>query len=180
LAIFGDDGEKFGGWPGTKKWVYDEGWLTGFFEMLEKLQQDVLEFSAFSEVLDASPPAGLCYLPTSSYLEMEEWSLPPEKALDLKALKEQLGEEADLFAPFIRGGHWKNFLRRYPEANLAHKKMLALSRMVRERGIGGEAQMELYAAQCNDAYWHGVFGGLYLPHLSPPSPPRGLAEAFTS
>ena len=20
-------------------------------------------------------------------------------------------------------------------------------------------------AQCNDAYWHGVFGGLYLPHL---------------
>ncbi|MGB9837072.1 MAG: alpha-amylase/4-alpha-glucanotransferase domain-containing protein, partial [Candidatus Saccharicenans sp.] len=27
------------------------------------------------------------------------------------------------------------------------------------------ARRELYQAQCNDAYWHGVFGGLYLPHL---------------
>jgi hypothetical protein len=29
------------------------------------------------------------------------------------------------------------------------------------------AQMidHLYQCQCNDAYWHGVFGGLYLPHL---------------
>jgi alpha-amylase len=24
---------------------------------------------------------------------------------------------------------------------------------------------DLWAGQCNDAYWHGVFGGLYLPHL---------------
>jgi len=24
---------------------------------------------------------------------------------------------------------------------------------------------ELLAAQCNDGYWHGIFGGLYLPHL---------------
>ena len=23
----------------------------------------------------------------------------------------------------------------------------------------------IWAAQCNCAYWHGVFGGLYLPHL---------------
>ncbi|OGW55582.1 MAG: hypothetical protein A2Z46_04165 [Nitrospirae bacterium RBG_19FT_COMBO_55_12] len=23
----------------------------------------------------------------------------------------------------------------------------------------------LYQSQCNDSYWHGVFGGLYLPHL---------------
>ena len=25
-AIYGDDGEKFGVWPGTHKWVYDDGW----------------------------------------------------------------------------------------------------------------------------------------------------------
>jgi len=24
---------------------------------------------------------------------------------------------------------------------------------------------ELWKGQCNDAYWHGIFGGLYLPHL---------------
>ena len=34
LAILGDDGEKFGMWPGTKAWVYDEGWLERFFAYL--------------------------------------------------------------------------------------------------------------------------------------------------
>src|SRR5690606_15825077 len=28
-----------------------------------------------------------------------------------------------------------------------------------------KAQTELYRAQCNCSYWHGAFGGLYLPHL---------------
>ncbi|HBE44868.1 MAG TPA: hypothetical protein DDW17_05280, partial [Deltaproteobacteria bacterium] len=27
------------------------------------------------------------------------------------------------------------------------------------------AKKLLFMAQCNDSYWHGVFGGLYLPHL---------------
>src|SRR5207248_536456 len=27
------------------------------------------------------------------------------------------------------------------------------------------ARQELYRAQCNCPYWHGAFGGLYLPHL---------------
>jgi alpha-amylase len=27
------------------------------------------------------------------------------------------------------------------------------------------ARMDLYRGQCNCGYWHGVFGGLYLPHL---------------
>jgi alpha-amylase len=34
-----------------------------------------------------------------------------------------------------------------------------ISRLLRE------AQTHLLAGQCNDAYWHGVFGGLYAPHL---------------
>jgi alpha-amylase len=28
-----------------------------------------------------------------------------------------------------------------------------------------QARQELYRAQCNCAWWHGAFGGLYLPHL---------------
>ena len=28
VAVFGDDGEKFGTWPETHKHVYDDGWLT--------------------------------------------------------------------------------------------------------------------------------------------------------
>src|SRR4029077_8464609 len=27
------------------------------------------------------------------------------------------------------------------------------------------ARTHLLRAQCNDAYWHGIFGGLYAPHL---------------
>jgi alpha-amylase len=35
----------------------------------------------------------------------------------------------------------------------------------RRRGVTTRAQQELYRAQCNCSYWHGAFGGLYLPHL---------------
>jgi hypothetical protein len=30
---------------------------------------------------------------------------------------------------------------------------------------GRLALADLWKGQCNDAYWHGIFGGLYLPHL---------------
>ena len=38
-----------------------------------------------------------------------------------------------------------------------------------QNGVGGEdlewARRELYRGQCNCSYWHGAFGGIYLPHL---------------
>lgn len=53
-----------------------------------------------------------------------------------------------------------------------HKRMLSTSSLVEEYrceiGDDGEskrAEDHLYQAQCNCAYWHGLFGGLYLPHL---------------
>ncbi|MCI0407229.1 MAG: DUF1926 domain-containing protein, partial [Acidobacteria bacterium] len=117
------------------------------------------------EALDSLPPAGLCYLPTSSYMEMEEWAPGPEGGRQLAEIKARLGPDADRFAANIRGGHWKHFLVRYPEANRAHKKGLILRRLLPAWRRANPARRELLAAQCNDAYWHGVFGGLYLPHL---------------
>jgi len=35
---------------------------------------------------------------------------------------------------FLRGGHWRNFLVKYPEANRMHKKMLALSALCTSAG----------------------------------------------
>ena len=35
-VVLMDDGEKFGGWPDTYKWVYEEGWLEKFFKTLEE------------------------------------------------------------------------------------------------------------------------------------------------
>ena len=57
-----------------------------------------------------------------------------------------------------------------------HKRMLALSDRLAALpsvtggnpcGNGRTAALtdHLYRAQANDAYWHGLFGGLYLPHL---------------
>jgi alpha-amylase len=42
--------------------------------------------------------------------------------------------------------------------------MTLVSREVGENGAA-EARAELYRGQSNDPLWHGVFGGLYLPHL---------------
>lgn len=164
LAIAADDGEKFGGWPGTSKWVYEDGWLKGFLDTLEGAADWILSQTA-GEALDGLRPAGLCYLPTSSYGEMEEWALGHEGARRLAEVKARLGADADRYAAHVRGGHWKHFLVRYPEANRAHKKGLALSRLLPRRRRVSPVRHELLAAQCNDGYWHGIFGGLYLPHL---------------
>jgi 4-alpha-glucanotransferase len=168
LAVLADDGEKFGGWPGTKAWVYDRGWLAQFLEAMGALVAGgEIRLTTFAAALTEVPSGGLAYLPTASYREMEGWALPPEAATRLAHLERDLGAEraAGPDGALIRGAHWRNFLVRYPEANRMHKKMQALSLLCRERGDPAEARRAIGRAQCNDAYWHGVFGGLYLPHL---------------
>jgi 4-alpha-glucanotransferase len=69
---------------------------------------------------------------------------------------------------FLRGGTWKNFFSRYPESNWMHKRMLGLSArldILPEQQRDAAMTQKLYESQANDAYWHGLFGGLYLPHL---------------
>jgi alpha-amylase/alpha-mannosidase (GH57 family) len=36
MELLGDDGEKFGVWPGTFKYVYEEGWLKNFLDLLKE------------------------------------------------------------------------------------------------------------------------------------------------
>src|SRR5438876_6720336 len=168
LAVLADDGEKFGGWPGTRDWVYRRGWLVQFLEAMAALVADgEVRLTTLSAALAEVPSAGLAYLPTASYREMEGWALPPAAAARLVTLERDLGE-ARVAGPdgaLVRGGHWRNFLVKYPEANRMHKKMLALSALCPARGDPPAARRAIGRAQCNDAYWHGVFGGLYLPHL---------------
>jgi len=42
---------------------------------------------------------------------------------------------------------------------------MLLASMKLGKDAAPEALDHIYRAQANDAYWHGVFGGLYLPHL---------------
>lgn len=177
---YGDDGEKFGLWPGTREWVWEKGWLARFFESLASGQEDGrLSTVLPSHVLDTERPAGRIYLPTASYHEMGEWALPTSAASALRDLRARL-EKAGLAResePFVRGGSWAGFLAKYPEANWLHKRMLRVSDKVagaesRDRRTLGtlasstaQARRDLYRSQTNCAYWHGLFGGLYLPHL---------------
>jgi alpha-amylase len=168
LAVAADDIEKFGGWPGTHEWVYERGWLDRFMEAMKELEEaGEIRIATLGQALADLPSAGPAYLPSASYREMEEWALPTQGFRHLEELKEQLGEERFTLgeAPLIRGSHWRNFLVKYTESNRMHKKMMAVSRLCRERGDPPRARRHVGRAQCNDAYWHGVFGGLYLRHL---------------
>ena len=167
LAVLADDGEKFGGWPGTKDWVYGSGWLDTFLRTMEQLMTGGdIKLTTGQEAFRQVPSGGLAYLGTASYREMEKWSLPPAAQQGLTKLEEELGpKHLATSTAFVRGGHWHHFLVKYAEANRMHKVMLALSTLSRSRGDPLEARRAIGRAQCNDAYWHGVFGGLYLPHL---------------
>lgn len=172
LAVFADDAEKFGGWPGTREWVFGSGWLHGFLDTLLALQEEgVVRLVTGTQVLAEAPRGGLAYLPTGSYREMEEWSLPAEAATRLSALRDDVrttyGDER-VDGPdtaFLRGSHWKHFLVKYPEANRLHKHALAISTLCRANGNPTDARRAIGMAQSNDPLWHGVFGGLYLPWL---------------
>jgi alpha-amylase len=166
---YGDDGEKFGVWPETYKWVYTDGYLEKMFTMLEE-NSDWISMPTFSEYLDSHSPVARVYLPTASYDEMMEWAQPADVTTTYHDIVEQLKDDGVYpeYRPFVRGGFWRNFLAKYPEANRMHKKMLHVSRKVNSLGEGevaDEAQRELWQGQCNCPYWHGLFGGLYLNYL---------------
>ncbi len=167
-VVYGDDGEKFGVWPGTYEWVFKDGWLEDFFKTIED-NMNWINLLTFSEYLDRFPPTGRIYLPTASYEEMTEWALPPDAILRYKDVIKRIEAKGmlDDARPFIRGGFFNNFLSKYHESNNMHKRMLYVSKKVNAltKGASDEAKRYLFKAQCNCAYWHGLFGGLYLNYL---------------
>ena len=191
ILVYGDDGEKFGLWPDTYNWVYNEKWLERFFEALSR-ESSWLNLTTVSEAAKKIRSSGRVYIPTASYREMMEWALPSESGVHFENVLQDIrnnGKEG-YYAPFIRGGFWRNFFEKYPESNNMHKKMLRVSnkvsgltegsdkhispgyigKSVARKGEGlppniYEAYLELWRGQVNCPYWHGVFGGLYLGHL---------------
>lgn len=173
VAAFGDDMEKFGVWPGTFEHCYKNGWLQSFFNALEE-NCSWLQTVTPSQYIASHLPLGRADLPAASYAEMMEWVLPTPTRLRFYQLHKEFSNRPDLLN-FMHGSCWRGFLRKYPEANLVHKKMLRVSACVASvppRRSSPEYSAHLQQArdlllrgQGNDAYWHGVFGGLYAPHL---------------
>jgi 4-alpha-glucanotransferase len=173
VAAMGDDMEKFGVWPGTAEHCYADGWLKKFFAALEE-NADWLKVLSPGEYLATHGTLGRADLPTASYTEMMEWALPTRLRQRYTSLYKEFQDRPEVLT-FLRGGSWRGFFRKYSESNLLHKKMLRASARVaatparRSDPVSvaelAQARDLLHRAQCNDAYWHGIFGGLYAPHL---------------
>jgi len=170
IVVYADDGEKFGLWPGTYKHCYEDGWIERFIAGLLE-ERESIRLRTFSWVLENIPPVGLAYLPDAAYREMMEWALPAETGRRRMELEEEL-KRRGLFEKakyFFKGTFWRSFLAKYAESNEMYSKMLLVSEKVngirKHKESYKRAREELYRGQCNCAYWHGIFGGLYLPHL---------------
>jgi hypothetical protein len=183
VVVFGDDGEKFGVWPDTKKHVYDHGWLRRFFDAIAA-NRDWLQMTTLAEAVENVPPVGKIYLPDASYREMTEWALPVSQQIEYDHLVHDLEHDGrwPRIKKFFQGGFWRNFKVKYPEANEMYARMMMASQRLADAtpdttaGVaaalssGSSPQLDyarqaLYRGQCNCPYWHGAFGGIYLPHL---------------
>ena len=170
VVVYADDGEKFGVWPETHTHVYENGWLRRFLETLTG-NSDWIRLSTFAETVDDLPARGSIHLPGASYREMTEWALPTEAQADFADLLDELKSDPERFErirPFLSGGCWRNFKAKYVEAAQMYARMMEVSDLAAARAAARnieEARRELYRGQCNCAYWHGAFGGLYLPFL---------------
>ena len=179
VAVIVDDGEKFGLWPGTHDWVHGkdgaDGWLEKFFRILEE-NASWLTTTTFAGTLKEVEPRGRVYLPPGSYFEMGGWALPPERGRQFDAAVKLARGKGDweIDRPFLRGGYFRNFQARYPESLQLVRRAQMLSASLDEDaaqaakdsgGAPSAARRELWRAMCNCSYWHGIFGGLYLPHI---------------
>jgi alpha-amylase len=174
--VLGDDGEKFGAWPTTYTHVWEQGWIESFFTALEDAGE-WLETVTPGAYMAAHQARGLVYLPAASYAEMMEWAMPASAGAAYQRVVRELRERGrDDVLAFVRGGAWRSFLAKYPEANAMHKRGLriatklegfddASARASTQASTRAAAREALWAAQCNCPYWHGVFGGLYLRHI---------------
>ncbi len=174
IAVFADDGEKFGVWPKTFDHVYKAGWLKDLFQALSEYV-DLFRIINYVDAIEQIPPIGRIYLPNASYAEMMHWALPVHFGTLYEEFETALKTNTVLqrFEWLVKGGFWRSFFVKYPEANNMHKKMTRVSQRahgLKERGkkVSDRTMKKILAAQCNDAYWHGVFGGLYLPVLRYP------------
>ncbi|NVM36956.1 MAG: DUF1925 domain-containing protein [Candidatus Lokiarchaeota archaeon] len=193
MALLISDAEKMGVWGTTHQICYIEGqghqdgdngkpFIPSFFEQIRNNKW--INSLTLSEYMEKYPAKSLVYLPTASYDKMEEWVLPTDIRKNFKKIRKSLREDEEKkeIYQFLRGGFWRYFLVKYPESNNMHKKMIYvrnklinteenLLKVENEQLISvilkkiAEAWDEIYKSQCNDCYWHGLFGGVYLQFL---------------
>ncbi|MEF3280284.1 MAG: DUF1926 domain-containing protein [Elusimicrobiota bacterium] len=159
IFVMADDGEKFGLWPKSYKLVYEEKWLINFFETIKNSNIEMTRLCDFIE--EKKGAKKLVYIPNTSYFELSQWALDADDSFNISEFKRKSSTE---FEKFIKGGFFENFFVKYPQANLIHKRNLFVSNLL-SQNYDPVAENHLHMAQCNCGWWHGVFGGIYLPHI---------------
>ncbi|TFG25599.1 MAG: DUF1925 domain-containing protein [Promethearchaeota archaeon] len=190
IALLISDAEKMGVWGTTHQICYVDGeghqegddgkaFIPTFFKHV--VMTDWINSITLSECVNKFTAKGLVYLPTSSYDKMEEWVLLTPIRKKFAALRKKWKDDPNKQDEymFLKGGFWRYFLVKYPESNNMHKKMLYVreklislentlyknSKFTKYEGEIAKIWDEIYKAQCNDCYWHGLFGGVYLQFL---------------
>jgi len=192
-VVFMSDAEKMGVWATTHQICYVEGhgheegdngkpFIPAFFDQI--INNNWIKSITLSEYMEKYHARSLIYLPTASYDKMEAWALPKDLRKSFTNIRDNLrwdpGRQDEYL--FLKGGFWRFYLVKYPESNNMHKKMLHvrdklirvennLDKLVWQESrnqankLIKKAWTEIYKSQCNDCYWHGLFGGVYLQFL---------------
>ena len=132
----------------------------------------------FGEYLDTHRPTGRVYLPTASYEEMGEWALPADAQQHYNAGAQaaaRIAASSSAARAVLARRHLAELPRQVSRGQLHAQEDGAASRTSwraprrssarRAAHPLDHARRELYRAQCNCCYWHGLFGGLYLNYL---------------
>lgn len=172
VLTLADDAEKFGLWPGAGQHVFDQGWLQSLCQALVD-NANWLRSSTLAEVVQSTRPGGRIQLSEGSYPEAASWPLPIERQRVLDRLVADIAQsDQESASGFIRGGNWRSFRIKYSEAGELYGFMKYVSDRLRlaedagaDRAALTLARDHLYRGQCGCPYWHGLFGGVYLPHL---------------
>jgi alpha-amylase/alpha-mannosidase (GH57 family) len=162
-----DDGEKFGEWKGSYERCYKENWLCRFIELVLESADCIVPVHP-ARYLKMYACREKVYFPSMLYDEMMDWVLSPSRSQKLAEIRRKMAIKSGENG-FLPGGLFKGFFCKYPESNLMYAKMMYVNIFVNQirndKYKKKAAKTELWKGQCNHAYWHGKFGGIYLNHL---------------
>ena len=141
VVVFGDDGEKFGVWPETKKHVYEHGWLRQFFDALPA-NRDWLHADHAGRS-DRERAAGGQDLSARLRLSRNDRvGAAGRQQIEYDHLVHELEHDPrwPRIKRFVQGGFWRNFKVKYPEANEMYARMMMASRRLATGGAGRPAE----------------------------------------
>ena len=149
VVCFGDDGEKFGTWPETKKHVYENGWRQRKLKRISRRglhpRKLRLAQSLHAGRSGRSRPPGGQRLPSRLQLPRNDRMGSPGRTArrirnsSRQAARQHEPEWHSALRPFIRGGTWRNFRVKYPEANEMYTRMLQISQRLQQIASEEEA-----------------------------------------